>query len=259
MKRILLLTFLISFGVANAQGVWTQKADIPIAAYKQGGAAFSIAGKGYIGAGFNGGSNTNDFWEYNPANNVWTQKAAFPGVIRKWLVGFSIGNKGYMGLGYNGTAFNDFYEYDPATDTWTQLGNFPGTLRYSCVSFVIGGKAYISTGKNTSSSASSETWEYDPSTDLWTQKANMAGGSRNDAIGFAIGNYGYVGAGYNGYNKTDFWQFDPIANTWLQKANCIYGGYSCSAFSIDTLGYFYNGLATSPNFYCYSPSSNTWT
>ena len=43
-----------------------------------------------------------DFWEYDPAANIWTQKADFGGTEREYAVGFSIGSKGYIGTGYDG-------------------------------------------------------------------------------------------------------------------------------------------------------------
>ncbi len=58
-----------------------------------------------------------DFWEWDQATNVWTQKANFGGTARIGAVGFSIGNKGYIGTGMNGNgqpyAFMDLWEYDP--------------------------------------------------------------------------------------------------------------------------------------------------
>ena len=46
--------------------------------------AFSIAGKGYLGTGNTGAPGSindvqKDFWMYDPAINVWTQKADFGG------------------------------------------------------------------------------------------------------------------------------------------------------------------------------------
>jgi len=41
----------------------------------------------------------NDFWEYDPATNVWVQKVNFGGDAREQAIGFSIGNKGYIGTG----------------------------------------------------------------------------------------------------------------------------------------------------------------
>ena len=61
----------------------------------------------------------NDFWEYDPATDTWTQKADFEGVGRGFAVGFSIGSNGYIGTGllgnlnYGGPSSKDFWEYDP--------------------------------------------------------------------------------------------------------------------------------------------------
>ena len=41
----------------------------------------------------------NDFWEYDPATNTWTQKADFGGTARQYATGLSIGSKGYIGTG----------------------------------------------------------------------------------------------------------------------------------------------------------------
>jgi hypothetical protein len=55
-----------------------------------------------------------DFWEYEPALNVWTQKADFEGADVNYPVGFSIGTVGYLGTGTTvGGATDDFWEYNP--------------------------------------------------------------------------------------------------------------------------------------------------
>jgi len=67
---------------------------------------FSIGTKGYIGNG-NNGSGIPDFWEWDQATNVWTQKQNFG--TRDQAIGFSIGAKGYIGTGAPNT--KDFREY----------------------------------------------------------------------------------------------------------------------------------------------------
>ena len=63
----------------------------------------------------------NDFWQYDPGTDAWTQKASFPGVPREAPVSFAIGNYGYAGLGAVGDNHggfylqSDFYKYDPTT------------------------------------------------------------------------------------------------------------------------------------------------
>ena len=56
-----------------------------------------IGTKGYIGTGSGTGQ---QFYEYNPATDAWTQKANFGGNVRtEHVAGFSICGKGYMGTG----------------------------------------------------------------------------------------------------------------------------------------------------------------
>lgn len=85
--------------------------------------SFSINGKGYAGTGrgvpypvsYGPTEEYNDFWEYNPATNKWTQKADFGGGNRLWATGFAIRNKGYIGTGaFEWDVYkNDFWEYSP--------------------------------------------------------------------------------------------------------------------------------------------------
>src|SRR5438128_1515649 len=72
--------------------VWTQIADFggePRAA----AVGFTIGSKGYMGTGQNfcncgPGALFNDFWEYDPSANAWTQKRDFGGSPRLSAVGF---------------------------------------------------------------------------------------------------------------------------------------------------------------------------
>ena len=98
---------------------WSQKANVP-GGSRDSAVGFSIGNKGYVGTGGGGewvwetGTRRQDFWEYDPASNTWTQKANFAGGVRTRAVSFSIGNKGYVGAGSNGDGFQqDFWEFTP--------------------------------------------------------------------------------------------------------------------------------------------------
>ncbi|MFC1732466.1 Kelch repeat-containing protein [candidate division KSB1 bacterium] len=124
----------------------TQKADFG-GQTRDHAFAFSINGKGYIGAGLDGSTTKKDFWEYDPATNNWTQKADFPGDARRAATGFAIGNYGYLGLGWDGTNyFVDFYEYSPGNNSWIQIANFGGAGIARPVGFELNGKGYAGTG-----------------------------------------------------------------------------------------------------------------
>ena len=256
-----------------ANDTWTQKADFGGEA-RTSAAGFSIGNKGYIGTGniyilgTTTSQNVKDFWEYDPALNVWTRKADFGGGNRIGAVGFSIGNKGYMGLGVNSsTSYKDFWEYDPATDTWTRKADFGGTARSNLVGFSIGNKGYAGTGQfydysNSLSTYYKDFWEYDPDADAWKQMADFGGAARYRAAGLSISNKGYIGVGKNSSNQTDFWEYDPATNAWTKRAD--FGGGSKVApavFVIGNKGYMGTGIAGmatyTKDFWEYEPIDTT--
>jgi len=77
-----------------------------------------IGSKGYVGLGYDSYASTSykDFWEYDPATNIWTRKADFGGAARSGARGFSIGSNSYIGMGFNGSDLKDFWEYTPGFD-----------------------------------------------------------------------------------------------------------------------------------------------
>jgi hypothetical protein len=193
--------------------------------------SFSIGTKGYIGFGNDIRDGlTNEFWEYDPSTNSWTQKASLP-KSRGMAVGFSIGTKGYIGTGYKdsytdynypGLAYQDFWEWDQGTNTWTQKATFGGIARFGAIGFSIGNKGYIGIGSDGGNNPLNDFWEWDQATNVWTKKADFSGISRLRAVGFSIGNKGYIGTGFNysiSGSKKDFWEWDQATNVWTQKAN----------------------------------------
>lgn len=260
--------------LAKSDGnTWAQKTDFGGTA-RYGGAGFSIAGKGYIGLGFDGSSYRDDFWEYDPTTDSWTQKASYPPGGRHSSSGYSISmainNRGYVGTGLNQFGvWNDFWEFDPVANTWTQKANFPPGLRYAATGFSIGNKGYLGLGTETGSGPfHNDIWEYDQGTDTWTQKANFGGAVRSGAVGFSIGGKGYIGAGSNvaiGQYYNDFWEFDPVADAWTQKASLPAAGrLGAVGFAMNGKGY----IATGANFILnqfyndvweYDPANDTWT
>jgi hypothetical protein len=273
---LLLFYYLIGGVVYGQVGVWTRKADVGRIG-RQGAVGFSIGNKGYLGTGVSYVVNQinnattfifhDDFWEFDPVANVWTQKANFPGGPRWKATGFGIGNKGYLGTGLTDNDYNnsnnDFWEFDPVTNVWIQKRNFGGGLRQAAVGFSIDKKGYIGTGGDQVNLVS-DFWEYDPANDIWTKKADYAGNqSRGSAVGFNIGNKGYVGTGSGNNVTSDFWEYDPAIDAWVQKTsfpgNARQGAVG---FGIDNKGYIGTGVGSSSvvynDFWEYDPLINTW-
>ncbi len=104
--------------------------------------AFSIAGKAYVGTGRNGDEHFEDFWEYDPEQDAWTQLNDFPGGRRFEAIGMNLGTFGYAGLGrlQDDSFANDWWQFNPISGEWTNKADFTGETRYYSVEFVVGGK-----------------------------------------------------------------------------------------------------------------------
>ncbi|MEJ1238600.1 kelch repeat-containing protein [Chryseolinea sp. T2] len=152
---------------------WTQKAsysgDKLINAF-----AFTIDGRGYVGGGMNNGLLNQEFWEYDPINNLWIEKNDLQDddndddendddytIARSLAATFVINGKGYVALGARGSLDAGVWEYTPALDQWTQMTTFEGSSRETPVGFSIGDKGYITTGRN-STARYDDLWMFDP-------------------------------------------------------------------------------------------------
>lgn len=283
-KSILLIVLfpICSLSVqAQTGNYWTQKASVP-GAVRESAVAFSIGNKGYAGTGNkDGGNYLWDFWEYDPALNIWNAKADFtPGmdsVGRRSAAGFGIGNKGYIGPGVGfdtippdqgDTMYNDFWEYDVNSDIWTEKTSCPTVGRHMYVAFEINGKGYIGTGitEGFFGNLRKDFWEYDPVTDSWSQKADFGGTARYLAVGFSLQGKGYIGTGLDSNNvRNDLWEYDPTINTWSQKTGLPSNKARCgaTAFSIESVGKGYICLGGGSGGFWdlneYDPSTDTWT
>lgn len=275
----LCLTFLFVVTVrqANAQDTWNRKADVG-GGIRFGAVGFSIGKKAYIGTGAgvenNNAALKNDFWEYDPVSNTWSQKADFPGGRRYHGTGMAIGNKGYVGMGFasfNTNKTRDFWQYDPVKNAWQKKASFPGPPTSYTANFSIGNKGYVGTGRPDGASSTKQFWEYDAVKNKWTRKADFSGPARFAATGFSIGKRGYIGIGELGSERVvflvDFWEYNPVTDKWTQRAPFKGGGRRLgTGFSIGKKGYMglgsILGLSVGDlknDFWEYDPTYNTWT
>ena len=129
---------------------WTQKQSVG-GGFRSRAVGFSMGAKGYIGTGYyfdgSSGIDYNDFWEYDPTNDIWLQKADFEGTSRSNAIGFTIGEKGFVGLGYDGLeTVTDMWQFDPDLDDWIQMTSFPGVGRLASSVVTVGNRAYVGLG-----------------------------------------------------------------------------------------------------------------
>ena len=251
---------------------WAQMMSIP-GSTRRNAVGLTIGTKGYVGLGADSsvswsGTILDDWWEYDPALNSWTQKSNYPGGIDAngiispqgiyFATSFSIGSKGYvcggkMGPDAYGT---DLWEYDPALDSWTRMADFPGSDRYQHSSFSLEGMGYVGMGID-HDVYHKDWWKYDPVLDSWTQVSSLPGVERGAASTFVISQRGYVVFGSDGGFKDELWEYNPFSDSWNIKANFPADGRKNGiAFSIGDKGYAGIGKGSSGkrrSFYEYSP------
>lgn len=233
---------------------WMQKASLP-AVGRRDAVGFAIGNKGYVGTGIDAaesafGNNLDDWWEYNPVTNMWTQKqncpsgAAWGGIY--FATGFTANGMGYVLCGKlgNSSYSNQLWQYNPTSNTWLQKTNFPGGTRYSMSAFVVNGRCFAGLGTD-ENILQNDWWEYIPSSNTWVQKASLPGSGRFAAMGFAIGTKGYVVCGSDGGYQDDLWQYDVTSDSWWVKAPFDTPRRSVAGFVISNAAYVGTGKANS--------------
>jgi len=246
---------------------WVQVANMEAVA-RHRCSAFAIGQKGYMGLGhYNSVINTDfeDFWEYDPATNTWTQKANFGPGKRYHCFEFVVGNKAYVGAGRDamGNRYNDMWEFNPSTNLWTRVADFPGSPRQGAKGFVIDSIAYIGSGIALGSPDDNDFYSYNVLTDTWTPIAPFPGLKRNCAVTFSIQKMGYFGTGRGDIKEgNDFWKYNPLTDIWTQVADAgpINRG-AAIGFAINGLGYVMTGIDSSMHFndvWEYDPVADTF-
>ncbi len=174
---------------------WTEKSPYG-GGRSDGGFAFTLNGKGYVGAGFNGSSVKGDFWEYDPVADTWTSMPFLPFGAVIFPVAFTIGDKGYVGTGSPGSGESKaFWEFDGATKNWSKKTNVPGPARQAAVGFAINGKGYIGGGMSGYTIGYQDFREYDPATDSWSPIEPFPTGYTSWSSAFVLDTTAYVGLG----------------------------------------------------------------
>ncbi|ODS77654.1 MAG: hypothetical protein ABS46_17915 [Cytophagaceae bacterium SCN 52-12] len=231
---------------------------------------FALNNFGYVGLGYSSNQERlRDFWEYNPQQRYWTQKAQFGGTARQDAVAFAIGSKAYVGTGYDGDYKNDFWEYDPATNKWTEVTPLPTTSgsvgRQYATSFVLDNKAYVGLGYD--GNFRQDFYEYTPTATggTWNQITSFIGGKRQGASAFVLNGKAYVGFGRSntGIVQEDLYEFNPGGTeVWVQKADLEdYPRSNAVAVSLNDKGYIIGGITTTStkDVWEYDPVADTWT
>lgn len=273
MKKLLLIPFFffiqIELNQSFASDQWIQMANFGGNA-RHRCTAFAVGNKGYIGGGhINSGQSFyhEDYWQYDPSSDSWTQIADFGGGKRYHSTAFTIGDFGYVGLGEDDQDIyhNDFYRYSPEFNIWQPISNFPGNPRRGASAFVLNGRGYVGTGQS-DFGYEDDFYRYNPTTNSWLVMADFAGEARSAAVSFEYNGKGYLGTGHIfGDHTKDFYEYDPVSNTWTQKADVgPYFRQDATGFVLNGKGYIGTGndvdaTINYEDFWQYDFEADTWT
>ncbi|WP_329359947.1 Kelch repeat-containing protein [Streptomyces sp. NBC_01483] len=153
-----------------AGDAWQAAPDLPVPT--QDNSVDSYDGKIYSGFGFNGTSDTNELYSYDPRTGAWTQRASASDTREAPAHGF-VNGKLYVVGGWNANGVPDrtLEVYDPSTDTWTTGTSAPVAYAGSS-SAVLDDQLYVVGGCLADSCGEVRAGVYDPADDSWSQIAD---------------------------------------------------------------------------------------
>jgi hypothetical protein len=269
-----------SFTLMTQPPGWYTKSAMPISPsgkYDQAGGwlAYSSGGDGGGEICAAKGNKTPDFYSYDVATNVWTQKNSWPNgsegkAPKAGAIGCSDGNGHFYTTKGNNTP--GFWMYDASKDSWYEKASVPLGLSNKKVKGGTGivwayngstGSPYLLKGyKN-------EFYRYDVATDAWVTLPPAPIGSNQK---WDKGSW----VAYDDVNKKiyafkakvhEFYRYSPDGDSWSAALNPmpIPGSAgskkakdgSCAAFLGGNIYALKGGNTT--EFWCYTIATNTWT
>ena len=264
--KLVYVLFLCMYFQVQAQD-WVQVTSLPNAFNETHHSfAFSFDDMGYIVAGNSDSGMRDDFYQYDPVNDSWTELTSFPGAARGFAIGDTWDGKAYFGFGYDGTSLlNDLWVFDPSNMSWTELASCPCAERTHPAMIAHNGKVFVGLGGGGSLGNLKDWWEYDIASNTWSQKDDLPSLGRHHPYQFGIGDYVYTGFGHGDGIFNDWFGYDIAGETWTQVATLpAEGRVAGTQFSYDGLGYVLSGdgddhgSMNTGEFWAYDPLTDTW-
>ena len=264
--KLVYVLFLCMYFQVQAQD-WVQVTSLPNAFNETHHSfAFSFDDMGYIVAGNSDSGMRDDFYQYDPVNDSWTELTSFPGAARGFAIGDTWDGKAYFGFGYDGTSLlNDLWVFDPSNMSWTELASCPCAERTHPAMIAHNGKVFVGLGGGGSLGNLKDWWEYDIASNTWSQKDDLPSLGRHHPYQFGIGDYVYTGFGHGDGIFNDWFGYDIAGETWTQVATLpAEGRVAGTQFSYDGLGYVLSGdgddhgSMNTGEFWAYDPVTDTW-
>ncbi|MCC6182818.1 MAG: T9SS type A sorting domain-containing protein [Bacteroidia bacterium] len=230
---------------------WSVIASLPLGSERQYATGFSYNGLGYLLGGIDCSSIClNDFFEYSPSLNNWSQLPNFPGQGRQGMSNFIIKNKLYVlgGKYTDGTVTNEIWEYNFSNSNWTQKNNLPFNGMWRGSAFSIDTIGYVCYGLKNDNSYNHFMFKYNYINDTWSKISNIVLLDRK-YIGTAICDqkaclYGGIDS-LNNISNTVY-VFNPIdSSIAIKLAIPSFARKDGMAFSLNNDFYYTTGVTNS--------------
>lgn len=252
---------------AAAQGRWTTETRLPRATQET--SVVALDGQVWVAAGSLNQTRTNALWSYDPATQIWTSHAPYPGSARDHAGIAVVGTSIYLigGLtAWPSPSVATVQRYDPGTNAWTALAPLP-VARGAMGVAAINGRIYAAGGLVSGSSVNDFT-VYDPATNAWTNLPDMPTPRDHLAAAVVDGKLYAIGGRLVSntcapMNIVEI--FDPATNTWTSgpPMQHAHGGHAIG--TVDGHIQVFGGEGSADN--CgtiaesedFNPATNTWT
>ena len=262
----------------------------PVGAVRAVGAFFPANGRFYSMGGRSADTAGADFtnpFEYDPATNSWTTKAAtYPdNMVDNMACGvltvggtpqiYCTGGNASQVVGTTGRVFS----YNPATDSITSLGapdDWPGSQGGTFLpgGFAVAGNKLYTIGSFNANAVppvvTGQVWQFDPTAaagSRWLARADLPV-MRGYVPATGIGTMIYTGGGSNLdaggllIDTTESFKYDTAANTWTAIAPIPRATGETRALAVNNEVWVLGGGRVAPNpsneVDIYTPGTNTW-
>jgi N-acetylneuraminic acid mutarotase len=237
----------------TVQSSWRAVRPLPVEMHHANAAVvdgkiYVLGGMQLVGFNFVAIGNT---YEYDPARDEWTAKAAMPaGAERGSAFVGVVDGKVYLAGGLvGGTAVDLVSSYDPVGDEWTHpLAPLP-VARDHGVGAAIGANLFAIGGREGAITALVDRVDrYDPVGDEWTSRAPMITARGGTAAGVIDGRIIVVGGEGNTAVTSGVFphteSYDPVADTWTSLAPMTTPRHGMGAAAVGGALYVPGGATT---------------
>jgi probable HAF family extracellular repeat protein len=234
---------------------------------RRGHAVVAALGRLYTIGGLGHEGPTPSVRSYNPASNVWSQRARLPAARNDGNGAATINGNVYLAGGFDASNVltRTLYVYDPGSDTWSRKADMP--LASGCGgSGAIGGRLYVYAGCTRTTSgpqvAARRLYRYDPGTNSWVELPQAPVVHSRPAVS-AVGGKLYVAGGNDANGAALGWLdvYDPATNTWATRAPMPTARVAAAAASSGGKLYVAggrNGTTYVNALEVYNPLTNAW-